>query len=100
MILVVAIFSALFVFIATMYSLAQFILNEGRERWTHLAIMLVVLAIFASLELRSVVGARLLALPLFCLTLWAMWIEERWFKVFPLLQMMFAIVLLLGLVAI
>lgn len=100
MLLVIGIFSGLFVFIATTYSLAQAMLSEGRIRWVHLALIIAVMGVMAALEMEWVPAARAMALPLFCIALWASVLEERWFKVFPILHQLFAVVLILGLVAV
>ncbi|MEM9782527.1 MAG: hypothetical protein AAF899_08635 [Pseudomonadota bacterium] len=100
MLLVVGIFGGLFIFIATTYSLAQAILTEGRLRWVHLALLLAVMAVMAALQFGSVTAARMLSAPLLVLAIWASVIEERWFKLFPLLHQIFAVIVLVGFVAI
>jgi hypothetical protein len=99
LILVTGIFAGLFLGIATLYSLAQAMLAEGRLRWAHLAALLAVGAVMAALQAGSVPAARLLALPLLGIALWCAYLEERWFKVFPVLHQAFAAALLAGLVA-
>ncbi|MGF1551721.1 MAG: hypothetical protein ACFBWO_04360 [Paracoccaceae bacterium] len=99
LLLVAGIFAGLFVCLATLYSLAQAIMGEGSVRWAHVGAILGVLAVMTALELGSVPAARLLALPLLGLALWCAYLEERWFKVFPVLHQLFAAVLIAGLVA-
>ncbi|MEL6198302.1 MAG: hypothetical protein AAFT19_10670 [Pseudomonadota bacterium] len=100
LLLVVGIFAGLFLFIATTYSLAQAMLNEGMERWVHLALIVMVLFVMGALYEKQVWLARLGAVPLFGLAFYAMWIEERWFKTFPILHQCFAAILMIGLVAV
>ncbi|MEO0823893.1 MAG: hypothetical protein AAF074_26225 [Pseudomonadota bacterium] len=100
MLLVIGIFAGLFVFIATTYSLAQAMLTEGRLQIAHLAALLATCAVMAALYMGYVPVARILALPLLGISLWTFWLEERWFKVFPMLHQLFAVVVLLGFVAI
>lgn len=100
MLLVIGIFTGLFVFIATTYSLSQAILEHGSRRWVHLALLISVLAVMGALQFGSVPAARILAAPLLALAVWATVIEAGWFRVFPILHQLFAVVLLAGLVSI
>ncbi|MEL6337170.1 MAG: hypothetical protein AAFS07_00640 [Pseudomonadota bacterium] len=98
LLLVVGIFSGLFVFIATMYSVAQAMLNEDKIRWVHLALILATCTVMAFLYERMVPPARISAVPMFAVAFVAMWMEERWFKVFPIMQQLFAAIVIAGLV--
>lgn len=74
-------------------------LSEGRIRLAHLAAIVAVLAVMAALQYANVPLARLLALPLLGIALWTAYLEERWFKVFPVMHQLFAIALIAGFVA-
>ncbi|MEM6942632.1 MAG: hypothetical protein AAF565_02635 [Pseudomonadota bacterium] len=99
LILVVGIFSGLFVFISAVYSLAQAMLFEGWMQRAHLFSMIMVLVVMGALYQREVPLARAAAFPLIGAGLWTLWLEERWFKVFPLLTLFFAGVVAAGVVA-
>lgn len=100
LLLVTGIFAGLFLFIATTYSLAQAMLTEGITRWIHLALIVAVLVVMGALYEKELIIARLAAVPLFGLAFYAMWIEERWYKTFPILHQGFAAILMIGLVAV
>ncbi|MEM7498190.1 MAG: hypothetical protein AAF371_09395 [Pseudomonadota bacterium] len=98
--LVIGIGSAVLIFFATLYSLAQTILGEGWVRRAHLASLLLTLAVMGALQGENVPLARVTAVPLLGVALWTFWLEDRWFKVFPVLTQLFAVTLIAGLVAI
>lgn len=99
MLMVTGIFAGIAVFLATLYSLTQSFLAEGHLRRAHLLSLLGVLAIMLALQYREIWLARLLALPLIGFAAWAMAGERRWYRLFPLLHQLFAVVLLAGWVA-
>ena len=99
LILVIGIFSGLFVAIATMYSIAQAMLTGGALRWAHLALIVATCAVMAVLYQRNVVLGQILAIPLVGVAVWTVSIEERWFKAFPLLHLAFGVVVVAGVVA-
>ena len=100
MVLTIAgIFAGIGVFLATMYSVSQILLLEGRARIAHVASLVMVLAVMACLMERWVDTARILAVPLFGAAFWTLVVEPRWYRVFPLMVMAFASLLILGYVA-
>ena len=96
---IAGIFAGIGVFLAAMYSLTQGILLDGRKRWLHVALFALILITMGALMQREVLLARVLALPLLGAGIATLWIEPRWFKVFPILVIVFSITLLLGYVA-
>lgn len=99
LILLTGIFAGIAIAIASLYSIAQVVLTEGRPRYAHAAALAATLAAMAALQAGMVPLARLLALPLLLAAFWAFTLERRWFRLFPLLQQLLAAVLLAGLVA-
>jgi hypothetical protein len=97
--LVTGIFAGIALSLATLYSVAQAVLMQGRPRLAHAALLVLTLAAMAALHNQSVPLARLFALPLLAAAIWAFALERGWFRVFPLLQQLFAAVLLTGWVA-
>lgn len=97
--LVTGIFAGIALSLATLYSVAQAVLTEGRPRLAHVAVLALTLAAMAALHYQSIPIARLIALPLLAAAMWAFALERRWFRIFPLLQQLFAVVLLAGWVA-
>lgn len=82
-----------------MYSLTQSLLLSGPARWANIALFTLILIVMGALMERHVILARILALPLFMVAAWAFTLEPRWYKVFPVLVMIFAAILMLGHVA-
>lgn len=99
LLLAVGIFAGIAVAMATFYSIAQVFVGEGRARWAHGLTLGLTLAVMAALQWGSIPAARVLALPLLLAAIWAFSAETRWFRLFPALQQIFAVVLILGLVA-
>ena len=84
--LLIGIFGGIAVFLSMMYSLVQVMLVEGRARYVHGALFVLMMAIFTLLYLwRDTGGAQLLSVPLIPVAVWAIWIERRWYRVFPLI---------------
>ncbi|MEM6679765.1 MAG: hypothetical protein AAF675_18025 [Pseudomonadota bacterium] len=98
-ILVTGIFAGLFVFMTTVYSLGQAMLSDGWIQRAHLASLLVTLVVMGALYEKQVPLARAVAFLLFAIALWTFWLEERWFKIFPVLTQLFALALIAGFVA-
>ncbi len=96
---ITGLFAGIGVFVAAMYSFSQIILLEGRARIIHAVLFVLVLAVMAALMEREVPLARILAGPLFVMACWAFAIERRWNRIMPLLIQIFALVLMLGYVA-
>ena len=98
--LLIGIFGGIAVFLATMYSMTQVLLLEGRLRWVHATLFLLVMAIMTVLFWwRDPAVARLFSFPLVPVALWAFWIEVRWYRIFPMLVLLFALALATGYVA-
>ena len=98
--LLIGLFAGLGVFLATMYSMTQVLLIGGRLRIAHALTFLLVMAIMTVLYLwRDVAVARLLSFPLVPVALWTLWLEQRWYRIFPGLILIFALVLVAGYVA-
>ena len=96
----VGIFAGIGVFLAAMYSITQVLLLEGWPRWAHVACFLLILGVMGALYFyRSVPAARLLAVPLLLAAFWTLVLEPRWYRVFPLLVILFAMMLIMGYVA-
>ncbi|MEM8842889.1 MAG: hypothetical protein AAGD47_14060 [Pseudomonadota bacterium] len=94
--LITGIFGGIAVCMGTFYSVAQVILHQGRIRWIHFAALVMMLVVMWFLLERDVTLARL-ASPLLALALIAaLWVEQRWFKILPLLQLIFAGLLMAG----
>lgn len=99
-IFVVGLFSGIGVFLSTMYSLSRVVTFEARGKMANAAVFASIIAIMTALFFfQSVPMARVLAVPALLAALWSVWTEERWFKIFPLLVILFATVVLLGYVA-
>ncbi|MEM0989755.1 MAG: hypothetical protein AAGK00_12805 [Pseudomonadota bacterium] len=99
-IFLVGLFSGIGVFLSTMYALSRAIAFEAKGRLANGAVFASVLAIMAALFFaQSVPLARLIAPLAFIAGAWSFWVEERWFKVFPAIVMLFAVTVALGYVA-
>lgn len=97
---IVGIFAGIGVFLANMYSLTQILLLEGRGRLAHAGSFGLVMAIMTVLYIWRDTGlAQLISLLLIPVAAWTFWIERRWYRVFPVLVMAFALALSLGYVA-
>ena len=95
--LIIGLFAGIGVFLATMYSLTQVLLLEGRGRLVHAGTFLITMAIMTVLYLwRDVALARVIAVALIPAAFWTLWIERRWYRVFPALLLAFALALVLG----
>ena len=100
MVLTIAgIFAGIGVFMAAMYSVTQILLLEGRGKLAHAVSLALILAVMACLMERWVFEARILAVPLFAAAFWTLVIEPRWYRIFPILVMLFALLLIMGYVA-
>ncbi len=97
--MITGVFAGIAVCMATLYSASQAMLREGRRRLAHVAAVVAMLAVMGALLEREVGIARALALPLLGVAIWAFVVEEGWYRLFPALMQLFAIVLLAGAVA-
>jgi hypothetical protein len=97
---IAGIFGGIGIFLATMYSFVQVLLTQGRLRFAHAGLFVLMMAIFTVLYLwRDVFAARIISLPLIPIALWAVWLEQRWFKIFPILVAIFAGIIAMGYIA-
>ncbi|MEM7190064.1 MAG: hypothetical protein AAF439_10680 [Pseudomonadota bacterium] len=96
---IAGIFAGIGIFLATMYSFSQILLLKGTGRIAHAIAFVLILSIMAALMERFVPIARILAVPLFGVAIWLMVLEPRWFRIFPILIMLFSILLIMGYVA-
>lgn len=91
-----AVFVGLAVCMAMIYSLAQALMTEGRQRVVNIACIVLVLMVMTAATYNAFPVARLLALPLLGAGLYAMWLEPGWYRAFPVLYQVFAAILLVG----
>ncbi len=97
---IAGIFAGIGVFLAAMYSMTQVLLMGGMPRIAHFALFVLILTVmFSMFWWRDVETARVLAVPLMGVAVWTLVLEQRWYRVFPLLVMAFAGLLLAGYVA-
>lgn len=98
---VIGIFAGIGIFLAAMYSMTQILLLERWARVAHAANFALILMMMGSLYFyRSVPAARMFAVPLIVAAFWTLIYEPRWYRVFPLIVMFFAMLMILGYVAI
>lgn len=93
---IAAIFAGIGVFMATMYSVSQILLLDGRARAAHVASVITILVVMACLMERWNELARIAAIPMFAAAFWTLVVEPRWYRIFPLLVMVFALTVILG----
>ena len=96
---IAGIFAGIGVFLSAMYSVSQILLLEGRARLAHAASLILILVVMACLMERWIETARIFAVPLFAAAFWTLVLEPRWYRIFPILVMLFALLLILGYVA-
>ncbi|MEM1343947.1 MAG: hypothetical protein AAGI34_05110 [Pseudomonadota bacterium] len=97
--LITGIFAGIAVCMATLHALSQAILLQGRARWAYLVQVLAILLTMGLLLEREVGLARLSALPLLVISTWVFAVEHGWYRIFPALVQLFAVLLLAGYVA-
>lgn len=93
------IFAGIGVFLSAMYSVSQILLLGGYGRIAHAILLAFLFAAMAALMESAVGLARVLALPLAIAAFWTLVLEPRWYRVFPLIVIAFAVMLLAGYVA-
>ncbi|MEM9140970.1 MAG: hypothetical protein AAGB15_14180 [Pseudomonadota bacterium] len=96
---VTGIFAGIGMFLAAMYSASQILLLTGRGRVAHAVTFGLILVVMAALMERWIDTARVSAVLLFGAAFWTLVLEARWYRVFPLLTMLFAVLLMMGYVA-
>lgn len=97
--MITGLFAGIAVCMATLYSVAQAMLREGTLRWAHLALVVLTLIVMGALLEREIPLARLGAVPLLLVAVWVFTIERGWYRLFPGVVQLFAVVLILGYVA-
>ena len=97
---IAGIFAGVGVFLAAMYSMVQVLLTGGMMRAAHFAQFVLILTVMAAMFFwRDVTAAQVIAVPLLGVALWTAVLEAGWARVFPLLVMTFALLLITGYVA-
>ena len=97
---IAGIFAGIGVFLAAMYSFTQVVLLQGTPRIAHFVQFVLIMTVMASMFFwRDVTTARIIAAPLLAAALWTTALETRWYKVFPILVMIFALLMIAGYVA-
>ncbi|MEM6661782.1 MAG: hypothetical protein AAF666_06350 [Pseudomonadota bacterium] len=96
---IAGIFAGIGMFLAAMYSMTQILLLNGTHRLAHAATLVLMLMVMGALMERWIPIARLLAVPLLGTGFWLLVLEPRWYRVFPLMIMLFALLLIMGYVA-
>ena len=96
---IAGIFAGIGVFLSAMYMLVQALLAQAETRWMNLACFVLILVVMGALMERVVDLARILAVPLFLVAGRVLMLEQRWYKIFPVLVMIFSVALVSGYVA-
>ena len=85
------------VFAALLWSLYQSVLKRGALQYVHIATAILTILGMASISAVSLLFAQILGIALLATATIATVLEGRWNRVLPALQIIFAIVLILGL---
>ncbi|MEM9011786.1 MAG: hypothetical protein AAGE18_11195 [Pseudomonadota bacterium] len=85
------------VFGATLWSFAQILLARGALRWTHGLSLLATIAGMAAITLVSPPAALAAGAALVLSAAVAGWLERRWTRLLPILQIVFGLALATGL---
>ena len=96
---IAGIFAGIGVFLAAMYSFTQILLLRGEGRVMHGLSFLLILAVMAALMEREIAIARILAIPLCLVSIRTLMLERGLYRIMPVLVIIFAVVLMLGYVA-
>ena len=96
--LIAGIFAGIGIFLATMYSVTQILLLEGKSRTAHAVALTFILIVMACLMERWIDTARVFALPMIAASIWVAWIEPRWYKIFPVSVVVFGSMVAAGIV--
>ncbi len=97
--MIIGLFAGISVCMATLYSAAQAMTREGPRRWANLAGVVAVMVVMGALLEREIWLARLVAPVLLGIGVWVFLVEEGWYRIFPVLMQLFAVVLIAGWVA-
>jgi len=93
---VTLVFAGIGVLVATVYSASQILLTDGESRAMHALSVGLILAATAAMLGRDVELARILAALLFFVQGRMLITEQHWYRVFPILVMLFALMLMMG----
>ena len=85
------------VFAALLWSLYQSILKRGALQFAHIAAAVLTVLGMASISLLAFYFAQILGIALLAAATTATFLETRWNRLLPAFQIIFAIVLILGL---
>ena len=96
---IAGIFAGIGVFLAAMHSLTQCFLLDGRPRWLFAAHLILIMVVMGGLWFRDIPMARLVAIPLIVVAFIVLFRERGWYRIFPALVIVFALLLILGYVA-
>lgn len=94
--IIAGLFAGIGVFMAAAYSLSQILLLEGRGRAAHATCLIMILIVMAALMEREIPIARIASIPLILSATWCFAIERGWFRIFPILVQIFAVIVALG----
>ncbi|MEO0999790.1 MAG: hypothetical protein AAFW69_04145 [Pseudomonadota bacterium] len=84
------------VFGATLFSLAQAVMQRGRLRWAHIALVVLGIAGMGTVSLIWPAAAVGVGAALIAAGAVAVWSEKRWSKLLPIFQAVFGLALVLG----
>ncbi|MGF1445116.1 MAG: hypothetical protein ACFBRM_02825 [Pikeienuella sp.] len=97
--MIIGLFAGICLSIVFFYSLTQAMTREGNRQYANLAAVIGILVVMGLLFQRDVGAARVMAPALFAVGIWVFAVETGWNRVFPVLMQLFAVVLMLGWVA-
>ena len=96
--LIVGVFAGIAVCMGTLFSIGQVMLGEGWSRRAHLFALISMLAVMWFLLEREAGVARLLSPVLIAACIGVFLVEKGWYRILPLLQLVFALMLFFGFV--
>lgn len=89
--MIIGLFAGIAVCMATLYSVSQAMLAEGMVRWANLAQLVMILVVMGALLEREIGFAEIMAWPLIAAAIWTFALERRWYRIFPILVIVFAL---------
>lgn len=95
---IVGIFSGIAICIGTLHSIAQAIMERGRTRAIHVFAVVAMGGVMWCLLVRDAAAARMLAPALLLACALTFATERGWYKILPLIQSLFAFLVLMGFV--
>ncbi|MEM7505493.1 MAG: hypothetical protein AAF415_02015 [Pseudomonadota bacterium] len=93
---IVGVFAGIAICIGTLYSLAQMMMSDGWTRAAHIFAIIAMTSVMWFLLERDPDTARMLSPLLVLACIATFWVERRWYRIFPILQVAFAGLLLGG----